>query len=244
MKNLKIKHLVNSALIFGMLFLVNSSCTYAYNGIKGNGNVVKQERSVSSFSGIDVGGAFKVFLTQGDKESVVVEADENLLDVIEISVRGNTLKISTNEDINNSKALNVYITFKNLDHLDVSGACELSSENKIKLGDLELECSGASDITLKMSADAVEADCSGASSIDLYGSAEALVLDVSGASHLDASDLEVKVCDADVSGASSAKVAVTSELSAEVSGAGSLKYTGDPVLKSTDVSGAGSLRKY
>jgi len=244
MKKQKFNHAIRFTLVLGLLITVATSCTYAFKGIKGNGNVIKQERSVSSFAGIEVGGAFKVYLTQGEKETLVVEADENLLDVIETEVRGNTLRIKTTEDIRDSKALNIYITFKNLDDLDISGACNLTGENKFKLGDLDLECSGASDVMLKLSAEHLNLDCSGACEMDIYGSAESIDLDISGASHLDASDLEVKICNADVSGASSGKVFVTGELSAEVSGAGSLKYKGDAVIKNHDVSGAGSLRKY
>lgn len=240
----KLKQVASLAIALTILFTVHTSCTFAYNGIKGDGNVVKQEREVSSFSGIDVGGAFKVFLTQGDKESLTIEADENLLDIITTDVRGSTLKIGTSEDIKDYDELNVYITFKMIDELDVSGACQLSSENKFKLDDLELDCSGASDVTLKMSAKNIELDCSGASQVDLYGMGESMNLDLSGASHMDASDFEVGICDADVSGASHGKIMVKSELSADVSGAGSLKYSGDPQIKSHDVSGAGSLKKY
>jgi len=244
MKNQKSNYLISLTLVFGLLFTFTSSCTYAIKGIKGNGKVVKQEREISSFSGIEVGGAFKVYLTQGSSETLTVEADENLLEVIETEVRGSTLRIRTTEDIRDSEALNIYITFKDLNELDVSGACELTGENKFKLGDLDLDCSGASDLMLKVDAKNMLMDCSGASQMDLYGSAESIMMDISGASHMDASDLEVKICEAEISGASSAKVNVSSELSAEVSGAGSLKYTGDPIIKSHEVSGAGSMRKY
>jgi hypothetical protein len=244
MKKQKINQLTSLVLVFGIFLMMLSGCTYAAQGIKGDGNVIKQERSVSPFSGIEVGGAFKVFLTQGDKESLVVEADENLLEIIETEVHGNTLKISTNKDIRGSEAMNVYITFKSLKEIDVSGACNLTGENTFKLEDLDLDCSGASDAMIKLSAASLSLDCSGASRMELYGTAESIDMDVSGASDLDALEFEVKVCNAEISGASHAKIFVTGELSAEVSGAGSLKYKGDAVIKNHDVSGAGSLKKY
>lgn len=243
MKKQKLKQVTGLTIILTLIFMLHTSCTFAYKGIRGDGNVVKQERTVSSFSGIEVGGAFKVFLSQGDSETLFVEADENLLDVISTEVRGSKLKITTTEDIKDSKALNIYITFKMIDNLDISGACQLKGENKFKLEDLSLDCSGASDVSLKMSANDIELDCSGASQVELYGTGESFMLDLSGASGMDASDFEVKTCEADVSGASHGKIHVSSELSAEVSGAGSLKYSGDPIIKNHDVSGAGSLRK-
>ena len=49
--------------LLGIILVMQTGCTYAFKGIKGNGNVVKQERDVSGFSGLEVGGAFRVFLT-------------------------------------------------------------------------------------------------------------------------------------------------------------------------------------
>ncbi|MCD4730447.1 MAG: DUF2807 domain-containing protein [Bacteroidales bacterium] len=244
MKTMKIKQLLTLAIALTFLLTLQSSCSYGFGGIKGNGNVTKQERQLDSFSSLDVGGAFKVFLTQGDKEFVIVEADENLLDVISTEVRGNTLVIKTTEDIRDSEALNIYLTFKNLDEMKISGACRLDGENKMKYGNRELECSGASDVELKFSAQKLSLDFSGASQIELYGSAESVNLDLSGASGFDGYDLEADIYNVDVSGASHAKIFVNTELSADVSGAASLKYKGEPIIKSHDVSGAASMRKY
>ena len=232
------------AVMFSLALISISGCSYAFNGVKGNGNVIKQERNVSDFTGIDVGGAFHIFLTQGSEVKVVVEADENLMDIIETEVHGNTLKISTSDDIRESKEMNVYITFKSLDDMDFSGACKVESTGKLTFDELDLECSGASDVMLTFAAKELELDCSGASQVELLGSAREVNLDLSGASKLDALELEVEEMDADVSGASSGKVMVSSELSADVSGASSFRYKGEPKIGDVDVSGAASLKKY
>lgn len=243
MKTLKIKQIAGLTVIMTFLLVFQTGCTYAFHGIKGNGNVVKQERQVSSFNGLEVGGAFKVFLTQGDKEALTVEADENLLEVIKTVVTGNTLKISTTEDISDSDALNIYVTIVDLKEMEISGACKLSCENKLRLNDLDMECSGASDVELKLAANNMELDFSGASQVEMYGSANEVILDLSGASDLEALELETDKLTADISGASNAKVTVKSELSIDVSGAASFKYKGEPKLVQTDVSGAATLKK-
>lgn len=241
---MKTKQLLTFAIALTFLLTLQSGCTYGFGGIKGNGNVVKQDRQLGSFSALDVGGAFKVFLTQGDQEFVTVEADENLMDVISTEVRGNTLVIKTTEDIRDSEALNIYLTFKNLDEMEISGACQFTGENKMKFETLDLDCSGASDVELKLAATQLNIDFSGASQVKLYGSAESVDLDLSGASSYDGYDMEAEIYFVDVSGASHAKIFVNKELSAEVSGAAGLKYKGDPVIKEHDVSGAGSMKKY
>ena len=155
-----------------------------------------------------------------------------------------TLKIKTTEDIRDSEALNIYITFIELKGLDISGACSLVGENKFNLGDIEMECSGASNVEMRIDAMEIEMDFSGASDIELAGSADKVNLDLSGASSLDAYDLDVKKLSAEVSGASHVKISVSDELSADVSGAASLKYKGEPTITNYDVSGAASIKKY
>jgi hypothetical protein len=244
MKTSKIKQIAGFGIILTFLLTLQSGCTYAFHGIKGNGNVVKQERQISSFNSLEVGGAFHVFLTQGDKAALTVEADENLLDAIKTNVIGNTLKISTSEDINDSHALNIYLTITKLEEMEISGACKLTCESKLNLEDIDLECSGASDVELKLAANDLDLDFSGASQVNMFGNANEVTLDLSGASDLDALELEAEKYSADISGASHAKIFVKTELSVDVSGAASLKYKGEPKLIQTDVSGAGSLKKY
>ncbi len=244
MKNLKMNRMIMLSALLSIVLIIQTGCTFGFTGIRGNGNVVKQDRNLSPFNRLEVGGAFRVYLIQGDKEMVTVEADENLMDVIKTEVKGNTLHIRTTEDIRDSKALNLYITFKELKGMDISGACKLSAEDKLKFDDLELDISGASDFELKLIAQNLDLDFSGASDVTLYGNAESVKLDLSGASKLDASEMETGTYEADVSGASSGKIFVTGDLSADVSGAASLKYKGDPKISSFDVSGAGSMKKY
>jgi hypothetical protein len=243
MKTSKIRQIAGLAVLLTLLLTLESGCSYAFNGIKGNGNVVKQVREISSFTSLEVGGAFRVFLSQGDKVALTVEADENLLDAIKTTVSGNKLKITTDEDINNSKALNIYLTVTKLEEMEISGACKLTCETKLTVDELDLDCSGASDVEMKLAANELDLDFSGASQVEMFGSAGEVSLDLSGASDLDALEFETDKLSADISGASNAKVFVKSELSVDLSGAASLKYKGDPRLIETDVSGAASLKK-
>ena len=44
--------------------------------LRGNGSIKTEERPVSNFKDVEVGGAAKVRVSQGDKSSVKIEADE------------------------------------------------------------------------------------------------------------------------------------------------------------------------
>ena len=81
--------------------IIFQSCFYDDSEkISGNGNVVKQDREVSSFNSINASGVFNIYFAQGDKESLVVEADENLIPYLETKVEDNTLFIDVKKHIN------------------------------------------------------------------------------------------------------------------------------------------------
>lgn len=229
-------------LLIGLISAIPST-SFAKRYIRGNGNVKKETRKVSSFDAIDVSSAFDIYLTQGNSESLVIEADDNLLDVIISEVRGGVLKIYVKENIRNSKTMKAYISFKMLSMIELSGACDLYGENKFKFDNLEIEVSGAADIEMNMTAAKVYLDLSGASDIKFKGSANELIIDASGATDLYAIAFEVKECSIDASGASTIRVFVTEELSVDASGASTVRYKGRPVIE-MDVSGASSIRRY
>jgi hypothetical protein len=231
-----------TAILMLSIFTVSIGLTVASDYGKG-GTTVKQERNVASFDAIEAGGAFRIYVTQGEPQKVVVEAEESYIEDIETYVKSGRLIISTRKNLKDPGILNVFITVNNLKELEISGACKLTSENRFKLNDLDVECSGAAQIKFMLSVNHIELDCSGAGQVELLGSASSMNLELSGAANLDANGFETENIVADISGAAAAVVNLTGELTAEVSGAGSLKYYGEPKLRQTEVSGAGRIKK-
>lgn len=238
---------MKSLLKLGLLSLVivvfSSTSTYAERGVRGNGDVEKETRNISSFDAIDISSAFEVELTQSGSESLVIEADENILEHIYTEVVGGTLKIYTKGNIRNVHTMKAYISFKMINEIEVSGACEIIGMNKMKFDEFTFEASGASEIELSFTATNVVLDLSGASEINFSGYADRLELDASGAAEIRAIDFEVKRCEVDASGACSVKIFVTEDLEIEASGATTVRYKGKPSIE-IDVSGASSVRRY
>ena len=69
MKALKLKNL--SYLVAALLFIVPMSLLAQQT--KGNKKVIKQERTISAFSSLQVGGAFNVYFTQKDETSLLLK---------------------------------------------------------------------------------------------------------------------------------------------------------------------------
>jgi hypothetical protein len=232
-----------TALILASFTFISGACT-GYYSYTDPGELVKQERTVSGFNAIEISGAFEVFLYQGNTESLVVEAGTNIIDKIITEVRGNTLQVHTEKGCcKNAGPMAIYLTFVDLKLMDISGACEMTNEGTLRLEDLEMELSGASEINFSMDLDKLEMDLSGASEIEFDGSCGQVYIDASGASEIKAFNFEVASMYIDASGASDCKVFVTDELQVDASGATSVRYKGNPKV-TADKSGASSIKPY
>ncbi len=239
MKNLKLFALVLSLLIFSAF----TSCVYvSHNGVKGNGNIIKKHIDVKDFTEVDISGAYKIILTQGDKNDMVLEADENLMKYLKVTNEGNELEVKVSKSINPSKTPRIYMTFKTLNSIELSGACSISGANDMKFNELNLEASGASKIALNMKADKLKMELSGASSVKLQGKADEVYISCSGAGTFSAEDFLINICDIELSGAANAKVYVTGTLGYEVNGASHLLYKGSPKITKSEVSGVSSAK--
>jgi hypothetical protein len=211
-------------------------------GVPGDGKVTKETRVVSPFDSIEVSGAFKVYLKQGSLEEVVIEADENLQPLIRAEVRGNTLVIETRKPFSNPTSLNVYITLKDLRKAELSGAVDIFTDGRLNLNEFSLHTSGASNAKMDITVKKLDLDCSGASKLKLTGSATDVSADLSGACDIFAFDLLAENFTLDLSGAGKAQINVSKKISAEISGAGNVRYKGSPTIINQSVSGAGSIK--
>ena len=111
--------------------LFSSAIILAQKGetIVPSGNIITKDVTVKPFDAIDAKGLYELILTQGDKESVKIEADDNLQELFSVSNDGNTLVIDMpklrdkNINFNDKKEdhelhLKVYVTFKKIKSLD------------------------------------------------------------------------------------------------------------------------------
>ena len=138
--------------------------------------------------------------------------------------------------------LKAYVTFTTLKKIEASGACNIKTVGLLKSSDLKIELSGASDFSGEVEVANLAIALSGASDLKLKGSAEKLSINSNGASSAKAYDLKSDYCKADASGASSIQITVNKEMNARASGASSINYKGNAVIKDFSSSGASSVK--
>lgn len=171
----------------------------------------------------------KIYIRQGPEQELVLVAQQKDLDNFEYEVVNGELELSTRGFLWNQLGaeIEVYITVVNLRSIELSGAVKMESSNLLNPEQLEIELSGASELTLKIETKTLDLDMSGAAKATLEGTAESTDIDLEDASKLTADSLTIKQATLETSGASSATVHVEGMLSINAKDASHVTYSGD-----------------
>lgn len=117
------------------LLVTSFSLAQKKEKIKGSKIVTVAIKEIKSFENIEVGDNFEVLLVKGDKPSIEIEADDNLHDIINFEVTGNTLRVTSLKEASGVKKFAIRINYS--DSLKLITA---RNEVEIKaLADLELD---------------------------------------------------------------------------------------------------------
>ena len=213
-------------------------------GLVGSGNLETEEYAFTNFTKVEIGSAFEFEVNQSGSYSINVTVDDNVLDYVQVSQDGQTLKIRLRRFLSlGPVTLRASVTMPQLRGLTASGASLGTVSGFSSNEDLDITVSGASRLTGDITAGDVEFGISGASTIQLEGSADDIDANVSGASHFNLDDFIVNNADVDFSGASSGTVNLNGSLDANLSGASTLWYIGEPTMGDLDITGASTLSK-
>jgi hypothetical protein len=238
MKNLKYLTLI-------VLSLAITGCVNCQTRktVYGNKNVVKKERTAGNFTGVTTSSAIDVLLTQGEANSLVVEADENLHEYILTEVKDGTLHIYTDANIREAEMKRVHITMKEINYIGTTSAGDVIGITPVRADELKVSASSAGDIKLEVYAKSLDANGSSAGDITLSGEVDILEANMSSAGDLNAYNLKVKEADVSASSSGDADIWVTDRLRARASSAGDINYKGDPKNVDAHSSSAGGVHR-
>jgi hypothetical protein len=213
-------------------------------GLIGSGNLETEEYTFADFTRVEISTAFEFEIQQSSSYNISVTADDNVMDYVEVSKVGQTLKIGLGTGTwFGPKTLRASVTMPQLNGLTVSGASRGDVYDFSSAEDVDITVSGASRVNGDITAGNVEFDISGASTIQLEGSANDMVAGVSGASRLNLGSFTVNNADVSLSGASSGTINLNGRLDADLSGVSRLSYIGEPTMGTINTSGASTLSK-
>jgi len=201
--------------------------------IEGSGNIVTKTFNVQSFDQLDVVGVFSLKLSQGSKEEVRIEADDNLQDLFEVKNDGSKLVVSMKKEsnFNSKKGLKVYVSFKKLKSMDLKTVGNVSSEQSLSFDDLDINNKSVGSVDLKLTAQSISLDNKSVGDVTLNGKADNAVINNKSVGSLMAGDFIVQKMDIDNNGIGSAEVNAAKEIKVKDSFLGKVTNKGAAPIK-------------
>ena len=189
---------------------------------EGSGVAATQARQVAAFQSVDLAGSNNVVIRVGEKQSVVVKADDNLLDRVTTEVHSGELVIANTPGSFTTKSpMRVEIDVPALDAVTLSG-----SGNIVVTG---------------VDAKRLAVHLPGSGTLTGDGAATHLDIAVGGSGMVQLTRLVASDVRADVSGSGSIFVTATKRLDASVSGSGAILYAGSPPNVTSNITGSGAI---
>lgn len=222
-----------------------TSWSWGSEQIRGSGRIVKQNRQLSGFSGLSLGTPGRVELRIGNSESVTVEADDNVLPLLETVVEDGVLKIRpARRDLNlQSRSIRVVVQARSIERLSLGGSGSIHAD-PLRAKRLDIDMGGSGEIRLKgVEADTLSVSLAGSGDIEAAGgSVEKLSVSIKGSGDVDLGRVQAASASVSVAGSGDAVVAPRNRLGVSIAGSGDVKYYGDPQV-SKSVAGSGEVKR-
>ncbi|XCF06999.1 head GIN domain-containing protein [Tamlana crocina] len=230
-----------------ILSLVLFSCNFdmSFNpGVKGNGQVITTDRPITEgFSTIKATEGLNVILTQSKTESISVEADENLQELILTDVENGVLKIHTKSQIGKATAKNIRVSFSIVSEIISTSGSEVSSTNTITAEQLNLKSTSGSDMSLDVDTAVLTCKSTSGSDMRLSGKTTKLVAEATSGSDIQAADLMAESSEVKATSGADITVNTSKELTAKATSGGDIKYYGNPEKVEKNDSASGNIKR-
>lgn len=235
--------------LFFLLFALVAVRSYAqWETVTGNGNIKKETRQVTGFTGVSLSGSMNVQISYGSSNEITVEGDENILPYIETKVDDGVLQVKTKSrtGFKTKNKLMVYVSLTKITELRVSGSGNITGAGDFSNdGKTDISVSGSGNIDVGMNSfSETKISVSGSGNVTLKGkSTNNIEATISGSGNIDCINVQCNDVFAHVSGSGNVRVFANKSINARVSGSGNIYYKGAATNVSLKSSGSGKIIK-
>jgi len=212
------------------------------NDNDGSGNVVTEEREVSGFDRVRVTGSGIAEIIQGDTESLVIEAEDNVMPLIESTVEDGVLILGqkANTNISLTEPIKYTVNMMDVAGLEITGSGAINSDS-IDTSIITLGMSGSGDVNIaQLDGDSLDATITGSGTASVNGDVADQVLEITGSGEYHGAGLHSATAVITLGGSGNVVVWVDTTLDISVTGSGEVSYYGEPILTQS-VTGSGNV---
>lgn len=238
-------HYMKAITRYFLLPLLMATLVAACDSVSGSRNVVKEERQLGEFTHVEVSGSMDVYITQGSSRGLTIEAEDNIVPLVETEVNGGELEIrfKRNTNIRTHKQVKVYLTTPVLEGLNLSGSGDVEVKSHFtSAGSVEVNLSGSGDVSASFDAPELNVSLAGSGNIDLKGQTRDLHISIAGSGNCEADELLAETAEVNIAGSGNADVHASRDLKVSSLGSGNVRYKGAPSLNVNKL-GSGTVRK-
>lgn len=220
--------LAGAVLVSGCVFvrIKDNGSGKARVNVIGNGVIAEKDFDIADFSRIKLNVPADVTYSIASAPSMRVSLDENLMDLLTVSVDGETLTIGEAGKLNRFKKLEIVLSSTSLERLDCNGAVDFKADGTIPGASFSMICNGAADVELPgldvrtadfkvngagdievglANAESVSLNISGAGDAKISGKTESVSIQINGTGDVDLTQLDYDRLDKSINGMGSVK---------------------------------------
>lgn len=221
--------------ILSLVFLL-SACLLPVNNItvRGSGTIVSETRAVKGIDRVDLASLGNLMIVQDEEEGLVVSAEENILPHLLTTVRGSTLEIRTEENVNVLPTRDVTYTLKvkNIFSLSISSSGSINAD-KLDSQKMEISISSSGNIRIDdLYATDLLVRISSSGNVILKGQVVSQDIRISSSGNYQAADLKSQSAYVNISSSGNARIWVMDDLGVQLSSSGDVDYYGNPKVAS------------
>ena len=222
--------------------LLSSCGVDLFNRVNGNRNVVTENRSTKEgFTKIKVSTGLDLYISQGSKNQITVEADENLQDIILTEVKDGVLRIYSEKNIWRAKARKVYVTVETLEELTATSGSDAYTRETLKVNDLKISATSGADIHITVDANTIETSATSGSDIEVSGVANNHISKATSGASIDAYELRSKNATVKATSGADINIYASESIDAKATSGGDIDFKGNPKKVDKKSSSGGSV---
>lgn len=212
------------SVFFFLLVAAARTEVYAHSGcVEGEGEVKSENRNLPAYKHIVLDGAFEVVIDFHKRDyTAFIEAQGNIIPLIETVVASDTLTVKTKKSICTSLPLRLTLNADLLKSLTMNGAEDVEVRD--------------------ISGDSVTFTINGSGDIKGRGVINRARININGSGNMKMKDIKMKEVFVNIKGAGDVEVHAEKLLEVNISGTGDVKYAGNPQVKQT-IEGAGTVTR-
>ena len=224
-----------------------SSCVYMGEGIQPSKKLITRDYKVKEFNKIDAGTVGDIYYTQSadGKTDVQIYGRDNIVALIQVAVKDSTLLLSIDKSkkVRNFKKMKITITSPTLNSISFKGVGDVHIDNGLTTDNLYVESKGVGDVKIKsLTCSSLNVQSMGVGNVKLAGTVQAATLHSKGVGNIEAGNLQANIVEASSQGVGDITCNAVESINAAVRGVGSIKYKGNPTIKSLNKKGVGTIK--